>query len=369
LSPIVIRLLAALSALSVAFLAAASAVASEPGADCGSPSDLHDGWVVGAPAQQGLDPTRLCAMEKGISAGRLANVDSILVVRHGVLVYERYFEHPSHRSFDAATRHDGYSMTKSVVSLLVGIALDRDMIKDLDRPVLSYFPEYAALKTPQKDRVTLRNLLTMSSGVNATDSGPMLSHHPDPYRLVLEMPLTADPGASFAYNSPGTELIGAILHKVSGKTLDALARDNLFAPLGITDVDWSGRLGNGALMANSGLSLRPRDWAKIGQLVLNHGAWQGRQIVSASWVAQATAEQIEAPDAMSYGFHWWRGRSLGSGRVIPWIAALGFNAQKMIIVPDCDAVVVFNASRESVQMVAPEIGLLDGHILPAMLPR
>jgi hypothetical protein len=91
--------------------------------------------------------------------------------------------------------------------------------------------------------------------------------------------------------------------------------------------------------------------------------------VPASWIAQATAEQIKAPDAMSYGFHWWRGRSLGSGRIVPWIAALGFNAQKIIIIPDRDAVVVFDASRESVQMAAPEIELLDGHILPAMLPR
>jgi CubicO group peptidase (beta-lactamase class C family) len=209
----------------------------------------------------------------------------------------------------------------------------------------------------------------MSSGLNSFDFEPMLRRYHDPYRHALEMTLARDPGISFEYNSRGTELIGAILQKVSGKTVDILAQEDIFAPLGISDVDWYGRLGNGVPMSSSGLSLRPRDWAKIGELVLNHGVWEGRQIVPASWLAQSTTEQIKARKPFSYGFQWWLGRSLNEGRVAEWTAAMGFNAQKTIIIPELDMVVVFNASLESVQMVAPEIELLDRYVLPAILKR
>jgi CubicO group peptidase (beta-lactamase class C family) len=343
------------------------AIGGEPNPDCGRPSDIHDGWRISSPEQQGLDAGLLCAMGKGVIDGKLSNVDSIVVVRHGVLVYERYFDHPNHPSFDATIKHVGNSMTKSVVSLLVGIAMDRGLIKDLDAGIFSYFPEYANLRTLEKDRITLRNLLTMSAGLSLSVSHPMLHHDHDPYRHALEQNLARDPGISFEYNGAETELIGAVLQKVSGKTVDVLAHENIFAPLGINDIDWSARLGNGVPASSSGLSLRPRDWAKIGQLVLNRGAWEGKQIVPAAWIAQSTTELIKARKRLSYGFQWWLGRSLIEGRVVEWTAAMGFNAQKIVIIPALDMVVVFNASLESVQMIVPEIELLDKYVLPATL--
>jgi CubicO group peptidase (beta-lactamase class C family) len=255
-----------------------------------------------------------------------------------VLVYERYYSR-----FDATTRHNGYSMTKSVVSLLVGIAMDRGLIKDLDTPVVSYFPDNADLRMPDKDPITLRHLLTMSAGLGSSKA----------------------PGISFAYSDGETELIGAILKKVTGKTVDVLAQENLFAPLGIKDVNWRQDPFSGLPASANGLSLRPRDWAKIGQLVLNRGVWEGQQIVPASWVDQSTAEQIETAEPLSYGYLWWLGRSLDKDGVIQWAAAQGFNSQKTIIIPALDMVVVINASRRSKDMVAPELDLLDRYILPA----
>ena len=323
--------------------AADTAFGSEVEPGCGSPSDIHDGWVIGSPEQQGFDPARLCAMGKGVMDGKLANVDSIVVVRHGVLVYESYFGYPNQQSFAATIKHVGNSMTKSIVSLLVGIAIDRGLIKDIDAPVAPYFPENADLRAPDKDRITLRHLLTMSAGLSSTRT----------------------PGMSFAYDDRETDLVGAILQKVSGKAVDILAQENIFAPLGIDEAIWGRRLSDGTPKSSSGLSVRPRDWAKIGQLVLNHGVWDGKQIVPASWVAQSTAEQIKARQPFSYGFQWWLGRSLNGNRTIEWVAAMGFNSQKIIIIPELDMVVVFNASRESKSMVAPEIDLLDHYILPA----
>ena len=375
-----------LSALAVISIAAAQAFSAtgarsavEPEAGCATPENLQDGWSITAPQQQGLDPEFLCAMGKGVADGKLPNVDSIVIVRHGVLVYERYFaeRNMARPMFDATTRHDGYSMTKSVTSLLVGIAVDRGQIKDLDAPVFSFFPEYADLRTPERDRITLRHLLTMSAGLEWDDKRDWseLRSAPDPYRYFLERKIAEEPGHSFKYDSGATELLGAILQKVTGKTIDVLAREELFDPLGIVDVAWTRHLNNGNPMASAALAARPRDWAKLGQLVLNHGVWQGKQIVSSSWIDLSTTAQKSAttpdgaPSELSYGFQWWLGRSSKGGRAIAWSAAFGFNAQKTIIAPALDLVVVFNASRESKQMVAPEIELLDQHILPAIVSQ
>jgi CubicO group peptidase (beta-lactamase class C family) len=317
-------------------------------ADCASPSDIQDGWAITSPQQQGLDPVRLCAMGNGVTDGKLANVDSIVVVRHGVLVYEHYFVDPRRKiRFDATTRHRGNSMTKSVVSLLVGIALERGLIGDLNDPAFSYLPRNADLFRPDKDPITVRHLLTMSAALGS-DSVP---------------------GVSFAYNDNETELVGAILEKVTGKAVDVLAQEEIFAPLGITDVEWYKSPLDGVPMSYQGLNLRPRDWAKIGQLVLNHGVWEGKQIVPASWVAQSTAEQIKTEGPLSYGYQWWLGRSPDGDREVEWVAAMGFNSQKTIIIPALDMIVVFNASRQSKNMVTPELDLLNQYILPAVSER
>jgi CubicO group peptidase (beta-lactamase class C family) len=367
----VVRLVAVLTAL-VPFSAEVT-FAGNPGYDCGSPSDIHDGWAIGSPQQEGLDPERLCAMSKGVTDGKLANVDSIVIVRHGVLVYERYFVYPNQQYFDATIKHTGNSMIKSVVSLMLGIAVDHGLIKDLDTPILSFFPEYADLRSPEKYRIALRHLLTMTAGLEwhefdtpyaeATNSATLMRYASDPHRYVLEQRMVAPPGEIWNYNSGTSSLIGTILARVTGKPIEELARTLLFEPLGIDDVGWTPRLRNGYGM----LRLRPRDWAKIGQLILNHGVWQGKRIISAAWVAQSTAKQIRTNDRFSYGYQWWLGRSLNGERVLEWTAALGFNSQKTIIIPELDMVVVFNASRESTNMVAPEMELLDLYILPAIL--
>jgi len=347
-----IRLIASLCVLTLSFIKVQTAFATEAASKCGLPSDAHDGWAISSPEEQALNSALLCTMGDGISEGKLANVDDVVVVRHGVLVYERYYPQKQLPT-DATTLHRGYSMTKSVVSLLVGIAVDRGWIKDLDVPIVSYFPENADLIMPDKAPITLRHLLTMSAKLGRSDA----------------------PGVSFDYNNGETELVGAVLQKATGKTVDVLAQENIFEPLGITDVEWIKDPFSGIAQSARGLILRPRDWAKIGQLVLNRGVWEGTQIVPASWIVKSTAEQIKAGSASSehikaegpnsYGYQWWLGRSLDKDRRVEWIAAMGFNSQKTIIIPALDMVVVFNASRQSKNMVAPELDLLDRYILPA----
>jgi CubicO group peptidase (beta-lactamase class C family) len=171
--------------------------------------------------------------------------------------------------------------------MLAGIALDRKLIARLDEPVFKFFPEYASLSTSAKERILLRHLLTMSSGIAWDENPPYtdpenserrMSVAPHPSRYVFEQPLATESGKVWNYNGGSTVLLGAIVQKVTGKLLVDFAREVLFEPLGITDFDWV-RMPNGAIAAASGLRLRSRDMAKFGQLMLSRGKWRGKQIV------------------------------------------------------------------------------------------
>jgi CubicO group peptidase (beta-lactamase class C family) len=287
-------------------------------ADCPKPTDLHDGWTVAAPDQEGLDPALICGIGPRLEALKEANAHGVVIARHERLVYERYFAGKDWRqgmslgdvnfgmplgdvNFDATTKHDMRSVSKSVTSLLVGIAFDRGLLTDLDARAFSFFPEYEALRTPEKDRITLRHLLT--------EEAPRADHY------LLAQPLAAQPGEIFNYNTGTANLLGLILRKVSGKRLDAFAKETLFDPLGIEDWDWDYAAGFNPA-AGSGLRLRPRDLAKIGQLVLERGKWHGRQIVSSSWIEESTTPRLSGKGVMfdrlegitSYGYLWWLGR-------------------------------------------------------------
>jgi CubicO group peptidase (beta-lactamase class C family) len=263
-------------------------------------------------------------MVKWLDDWKQSNIHAVLVVRHGTLVFEHYFsgadEHWGRSvgevAFGPEIKHDERSVTKSIVALVLGIAIDRGLIKSLDEPVLSFFPDYADLRTPEKDRITLRDLVTMSGGLewheddtpytSEANSENRMDNAADPYRYALQQSVVAPSGQLWNYNSGSTEVIGAVLKKATGKSVDELAGTLLFAPLGITDVEWP-RNARGDPIAAGALRLRPRDLAKIGQLVLQHGAWNGTQVVPASWIEAATSAQINVSGFTSffYGYFFW----------------------------------------------------------------
>ncbi|MGW1425780.1 serine hydrolase domain-containing protein [Bradyrhizobium manausense] len=331
---------------------------------CGSPSSIDDGWEIASPDDVGMDGAQLCSIAARLEQ-RATAVHSIVVIRHGKLVFEQYFpgydqpwgQTDGQYEFAATTKHDMRSATKSVTSLLVGIAIDRKLIAGVDEPVLKFFPDSAAVKQPGWDAITLRHLLTMSSGItwdearawtDPKNDEPHLVFEADPIGYVLAKPVAAPPDVLWAYNGGGTELLGNILEHVSGKPLETFARETLFQPLGITDVEWKAYK-NGKIAAAAGLRLRPRDAAKIGQLVLNHGRWKGRQIVPADWIAQSITPRFQAVGyfggTLFYGYQWWMGRSLAGGKEIKWVAAFGWGGQRVFIVPELDLVVMTSAAQ------------------------
>jgi CubicO group peptidase (beta-lactamase class C family) len=331
-------------------------------AGCGVPPTRNDGLVV-ASTDDGklIDRDALCAMADRLVANA-ANIHAVLVVRGGKLVFERYFsgsdEVPSrffgprveNVSFDADTLHNLKSVSKSVASLAVGIAIDRGLIRSVDEPVLSFFPELSDLRSPEKDRILLSHVLTMAMGLKWVEATPATGDDndevrmhtaSDPARYVLGLPVTAPPGQEFFYNTGALTLMSAIMRKATGRPLDEFSRENLFEPLGITAVEWSRVKGDSD--AGGGLRLRPRDMAKIGQLVLAGGQWNGRQIVPKSWIETSTAVKLKATSGQSYGYLWWLGRTQANGRMVDWVGGLGRGGQSIRIVRELDLVVAVTA--------------------------
>jgi CubicO group peptidase (beta-lactamase class C family) len=369
-------------------VAIGACVLSPPGLaqdGCGVPGASTDQWPVGAPESVDLASTRLCPMVKWLNASKESNVHAVLVVRHGTLVFEHYFSGSDEAwgrpigtiAFGPEVRHDERSATKSVIALLLGIAIDRGLIKGIDEPVLSFFPEYADLRTPEKDRITLRHLITMSTGLewhevdipytSAANSEIRMELAGDPYRFALEQPVAAPPGEIWNYNSGSTELIAAVLKKAAGKPVDDLAHAMLFEPLGITDVEWP-KDARGNVIADGALRLRPRDFAKIGQLVLQRGNWKGTQVVAAPWIDAATTPQIDGLSPYFYGYFFWLGRSLVERHEVQWAAAVGLGAQRVFIVPELDLVVTMNAGlyKSPLQALVP-ITILNQYVLKAIV--
>ena len=292
----------------IAALALTALQARAQKANCGVPAKLNDGWAIAKPEDVGLEATRLCTIAERLTATS-ANVQAEVIVRKGKLVFEQYFagyDEPwggisGPHEFDATKLHDLRSVTKSIISLLLGIAVDRRLIANLDEPVMKYFPEYADMATPGWDQITLRHLLKMASGLQWDENLPWndkndewhLVPDTDPLRYVFHKPFSFAPDTFFTYNGGGTDLLGKTIEKASGARIDAFADEALFRPLGITEWELK-HYRNGKLATAAGLRLRPRDAAKIGQLVLNIGAWGGRQIVSAAWIAESVKPRLQA---------------------------------------------------------------------------
>ncbi|MGY8661700.1 serine hydrolase [Bradyrhizobium sp. UFLA05-109] len=330
----------------------------EPPDDSGVPAARGDGWPIASANEDKLvDRAALGRMTERLTASA-ANIHSVVVAHGGRLVFERYFKgtdeingrRVENLAFDADTLHNVKSVSKSIASLAVGIAIDRGIIGGLNEPIFSFFPELADLRTPEKEGIRLSHLLTMSLGLkwveaipsNENDNDEVRMHTaPDPCRYVLGLPATALPGQQFFYNTGALTLLSAIMRKATGRPLDEFAREALFEPMGITHVEWTRVKGDSD--AGGGLRLRPRDMAKIGQLVLAGGRWNGRQIVSKAWIDASMTPQLKATGPYFYGYLWWLGRSEINGRDVHWVGALGRGGQSIRIVPELDLVVVVTA--------------------------
>jgi CubicO group peptidase (beta-lactamase class C family) len=376
-----------LLALGLALLALpCAAQAQDSPAGCPIPARLDDGWTMATPKDTGFDSDKLCPLDKFIGQWTGAKIHGVVVVRHGKLVMERYYKgmppRESGRSdavqFGPTVTHYIHSISKSVTSLLIGIARGEGKFPDLDAPAIDHLPpQYADATTPDNARITLRDLLTMSSGREWDEVRPygdpknsvwQMVRAPDLYRFVLQQRVADKPGTVFNYDSGDTELLGLVLAHSTGQSIDDYARDKLFGPLGITDFDWVKMRNSGQPFAAGGLLLRPRDMAKLGQLLLTDGQWNGKQVVPKGWVAESTKPRVKA-GGLDYGYQWWLGRTFLKGRELHWTAGFGYGGQRLFVQPDLDLVVAVTAgdyaSPNRDQGMIP-LDVFAQHVLPAI---
>jgi len=305
------------------------------------PQQMNDGWQVASPEDVNINQAALDEVYRNfVSDDRFLNSKSLLVVKSKKLVFEAYCRDPGDRDRYGAIQ----SVTKSITSLVFGIIKSEGFIDSLGQRLYDTMPE----KFPSdvhKPSITLQHLLTMRSGLsfdNDVFSMEILADKPsDPIKYILKKPMYAPPGERFNYRDCDPHLISYAIWRLTGKTLEQWTKERLFDPLGIVSYYW-GSDHTGTTMGAFGLCLKARDMAKIGQMVLDHGYWNGVQIVDSSWVAISTEKQVETGDDTEpyiyhYGYYWW---------IIPrWnaFAAWGAGGNYIFIMPSREVVIVMTS--------------------------
>ena len=324
------------------------------------------------PVVSGLDRGLQRRFDAALADGSLADLHGVVVVRDGRLVHEWYGSGEDFKwneslgeiAFDADDLHDIRSVSKSVTSLLYGIALVAGLVPGPDEPILHRFPEYADLGAdPLRARLTVEHALTMTLGLEWHEDLPYTStanseiameFAPDRYRYILERPIAEEPGQTWHYCGGATALLGRLIADGSRATLPEFARDRLFGPLGIERFEWMTGP-DGVASPASGLRLRPRDLARIGQLVLDCGRWADRQVVPADWLETALRPHVTIGEGFDYGYQWYLGSfaypDAGSGRE-PWFGGIGNGGQRLFVVPRLGLVTTiasgaYNAENQS----------------------
>jgi len=312
-------------------------------------------WPTGSPQSQGLDRAMLSILDSRIEAGDYGEVHSLLVIRNGCLVFERYY-----RGYDSERRHRLYSVTKSFTSALVGIAHEQGVIDRLDRIIFDFFPEYDFYENMSggKADITLENILSMQMGTewnefnypfdDSRNSIYRIRQSTDWVKFVLDLPMVEPPGSRFRYNTGATMVLSGVIRNRTGNQTVEFADEHLLEPLGIDDYEWESGAQN---LTNTGwgLWMRPRDMARFGQMFLDGGRWDGVQVVPAGWVELSTSDHVRVNDQFHYGYQWWlmslentMGHSPSPDDVkICW----GYGGQFIFVIPELRMVVVSTAGN------------------------
>ncbi|MFX0185781.1 MAG: serine hydrolase domain-containing protein [Candidatus Hodarchaeota archaeon] len=325
---------------------------------------LTDDWNTSPLDHHGMDSQLLTDMYSYIEE-QVHHMHSLMIVRNGFIVAEQYFN-----GWNQKLEHELYSCTKSITSILMGIALDKGFISNIDQYILDFFPNrnFENMDSRKKN-ITIRHLLQMKSGIAWNEWNISYENPNNPVRqlmvsndwvaYVLDLPMVSEPGKTFTYNTGVSHLLSAIIQQSVNMTTLSFAQKYLFGPLNINSIRWTHSSHN-VVFGGAGLSLSPRDMAKIGYLCLNNGTWQSQQIVSSEWIQQSTQEYFHLWRDVYYGYQWW---ILPTASDYFIFTASGYRGQWITCIPDLDLVVVFTADTDVIFYRT----LLTKYIIPAVI--
>jgi CubicO group peptidase (beta-lactamase class C family) len=359
-------------------------------------------WPTSTPEEQGISAAAIDSLVADMAAGEYGLVDAFMLIRNGYVVADHRFthdywtiaaeydttnhmynyDHPDwHPYLKGTDLHSLQSVTKSVTSAALGIAMDEGLLGGVETPVMPFFEAYQPYVTDERKRSTkLEDFLTMRSGLQWTTTGGyeseehstiQLEASDEWIRFVLEQPTDTNPGERYQYNDGVSVLLGKILREATGQRIDEWAKERLFDPIGITDFYWK-ITPDGEADTEGGLYLSTEDLARFGYLFLRGGEWDGRQIVSLEWVEASTSPVVPdvAPDNdrqdPGYGYQWWvPDHENGNTRIF---AGNGYGGQFVLVSPEHDIVVVFNGWNIHGGARKSTWRALQERILPAVEP-
>ncbi len=348
------------------------------------PIQTDDGWQTSSLDSVNINFEKLQILVNKVCDSTYQNIHSILIVKEGKLVFEQYF--PGYKfNYDAEnfegkftyfninTIHNLASVTKSITSILVGVANDKGFIENLDEKLFKFFPQYASLNDSMKSKISLEHLLTMTSGFEWDEQNMsyrevendiiQLFIVPDPLKYILSKPSIQQPGSNFCYNGGNTNLLGEVIQETSGFKLDTFAKEYLFNPLSINQYRWV-HINPDLVYASGDLKLRSRDMAKIGYLMLNKGMWKLKQVVSSEWIENSTKPHFHFSNKEGYGYQWWiKQYELGTSYIHSF-SAQGWGGQSIIVFPVLNAVAVLTGGNYATR--SPNDEIVYRYILPSL---
>ena len=357
-----------------------------------TPDQLDDGWKTESLGDARIDDKALCNLMNRIYSTAEHNIHSILIVKDNKLVFEEYFEGEKFKlgkytgefGFGRDDLHTLCSATKSVTSALLGIAIDKELIESVDEKVFDFFPQNSDLLSfsPDKANMTIRHLLTMTSGLQWDDESTsyynpsndmyQLFTSSDPIRFILSKNLVRTPGTFFEYANCNTNLLGEIVHQSADKRLDLFSDSLLFSKLGIQEYEWQ-KIKPEIIFTSGDLMLRPRDMAKFGQLFLDKGAWNNEQVISEEWCTQSTSRHVDPNEYSNdfdwsdgYGFQWWQKDYASGGKTYHSFFASGWGGQLIVVIPQIDIVIVFTGGNYYTEEKISCYSIVEDYIIPSL---
>lgn len=354
------------------------------------PQQIEDGLKTDNPQSVGMDTIQIIALTKLILADSFPNIHSLLIYKDNKLVYENYFAgkdqissknlgYVEHHPEDL---HDCRSISKSIVSACIGIAIKQDLIKSIDEPIFNYFPEYEKHLDSAKSKITIRHLLTMTSGLewnemgsygNFFNSETQMNIRFNPIKYILKQDIVSEPGTKWNYNGGNTQLLAEIIKKVSGLPIDKFAEKNLFQPLGIKKYAWQPLFIKKIPAAASGLRLTSRDFLKFGLLYMDNGKWNNTQIIDSTWTEQSLKPFIERPALKikfphgGYGYQFWTYADTIKNKAIEIAEAKGNGGQAIFFCKSLNLLVVTTAGNyNQLDNINDPYKILTNYIIPAI---